>query len=94
MSGPGAWRLRLHDQLPGWAIRWTDDPRAWHAAPAPRRTPRDELPRLPNRIDAATPRELRALARERYGWDDHCGSCGVLARECGHRQPEREARPD
>ncbi|HEX8106119.1 MAG TPA: hypothetical protein VF516_00260 [Kofleriaceae bacterium] len=24
----------------------------------------------------------------RYGIDDTCGTCGVLARECGHRFPE------
>jgi hypothetical protein len=41
----------------------------------------------PNGIDAATPAELRNAARLRYGWNDYCESCGVLARECGHRQP-------
>jgi hypothetical protein len=45
----------------------------------------------PDRIGPyGTPQALRDAARERYGWDDYCDSCGILARECGHRQPERE----
>lgn len=84
------WKQRLRIQLPGWAV-WTTGSQLgvqWHAAPA---APTAEAPdyfTLPNRITAATPQELRTLAQERYGWNDYCGSCGVLARVCGHRRPE------
>jgi hypothetical protein len=85
-----AWLRRLGGELPGWFV-WTSSisPR-WRAVPAPAGTTLADARRLPNRIGAAAPAALRALAQERYGWDDHCESCGVLARECGHRQPERE----
>lgn len=88
-----AWIKRLREQLPGWVIFRSGGSLVgvkWHAAPAPSGTPGHEGFQLPNRVSASTPAELRALARERYGWDDTCESCGVLARECGHRQPECE----
>lgn len=86
-----AWLRRLGQELPGWHV-WTTSltRRRWCAVPAPAGTTLADAGQLPNRIDAATPAELRDAARLRYGWDDHCESCGTLARECGHRQPERE----
>jgi hypothetical protein len=43
----------------------------------------------PNRVGpCSTPQELRAVAGERYGWNDYCQTCGTLARKCGHRMPE------
>lgn len=89
-----AWLSRLDEELPGWLV-WRAGGTLvggtqWNAAPAPAGTPRTDHPKLANRITAETPAKLRTLARERYGWDDTCESCGVLARECGHRQPERE----
>lgn len=81
------WFQRLGEQLPGWHV-WTSGRRQWYAVPAPADATHAETLKLPNRIDAVSPIELRSLARERYGWDDYCQSCGVLARECGHRQPE------
>jgi len=93
-----AWLKRLDEQIHGWLVWRTGGPLVgvrWHAAPAPADTPGTGYSLLQNRITADTPAELRRLARERYGWYDHCESCGVLARECGHRQPEREgARPN
>lgn len=85
-----AWLQRLAEELPGWFV-WTSSigPR-WRAVPAQADTTLADARRLPNRVDAATPAELRDAARLRYGWDDHCESCGTLARKCGHRQPERE----
>jgi hypothetical protein len=88
-----AWVLRLSAQLPGWHVWYTSgggDPRGWYAVPAPADANHVAALALPGRMFAETPAGLRALARERYGWDDTCDSCGVLARECGHRQPERE----
>lgn len=80
------WFQRLAQQLPGWHV-WTSG-RRWYAVPAPASATHTEALALPSRIDAATPAQLRTLAWERYAWDDHCESCGVLARTCGHRQPE------
>jgi hypothetical protein len=80
------WFQRLGEQLPGWHV-WTSG-RRWYAVPAPAGVTHTEALELPNRIDGASPAQLRDLARERYGWDDTCQSCGVLARQCGHRQPE------
>lgn len=51
-------------------------------------TPLTRAHALPNRVSAKTPEALRGLAQERYGWDDYCDTCGVLARVCGHRTPE------
>lgn len=90
---PYTWKQRLQSQLPGWAVwfaRGSAVSVQWHAAPAAPGTHPVDYWWLPNQVGAATPQELRALARDRYGWDDHCETCGVLARECGHRQPERE----
>lgn len=92
------WLRRLGEEFPGW-IAWTtegwkptDAKGNWMAAPAPPGTPDTDVYLLADRVSAATPAELRTLMRERYGWDDHCQSCGVLSRECGHRQPERDPR--
>lgn len=82
------WLVRLDQQLPGWHV-WCSSPGPrWNAVPAPVEASHDEALRLPHRVSAATPQELRALCRERYGWDDYCGTCAVVARECGHRTPE------
>jgi hypothetical protein len=80
--------------LPGWSV-WIQGPgsSAWCAVPAP---PGAELPRaqeLPGRITAATSTELITLCRQRYAWHDICDTCGVPARQCGHRQPESDPRP-
>lgn len=87
-----AWLSRLAAQLPGWHV-WYCSPgitpgHRWNATPAPADANHAEVLRMPNRISAAIPQELRTLCRDRYGWDDHCETCGVLARECGHRTPE------
>lgn len=87
-----AWVRRLRDQLPGWFIWFSTPGLTWHAAPAPDGTTLAEARSLPNRIDAATPTELHTAVQLRYGYYDYCESCGVLARECGHRQPEREKK--
>ncbi len=101
MPRPTEWWLsRLSVQLEGWYVWYTSGPpRGWHAVPAPKPYPVPIDPRpdwylhLRNRIGPfATPQLLRAAARERYGWDDYCATCGVLARDCGHRQPERDER--
>jgi hypothetical protein len=89
------WLNRLGNELPGWKV-WRSDSApgwngpVWHAVPAPVGTDVATAACLANRVDADNPIGLRRLARERYAWNDHCESCGVLARECGHRQPERE----
>lgn len=89
----GAWRRRLKAQLSGWHV-WTTGGslvgERWNAVPAPTGTTLIDACRMSGRISAETPAALRALAQERYGWHDACESCGVPARECGHRQPERE----
>jgi hypothetical protein len=88
-----AWLTRLRRDLEGWRVWRTGGSLVggvkWNAAPCAIDAP-SGYSNLPNRITADTPQELRQLARERYGWYDTCESCGVLARECGHRQPERE----
>jgi hypothetical protein len=87
------WLDRLNGELHGWLVWRTGGTQVgvkWNAAPAAAGTPLTDYPALPNRITADTPAQLRSLARERYGWYDTCESCGVPARECGHRQPERE----
>lgn len=94
-----AWFTRLAEQLPGWHVWYSSGPGSgWYAVPAPAE-PDDRRPgwylHLPNRIGPAdTPQLLRAAARQRYGWDDTCATCGVLARDCGHRQPERDQRAE
>jgi hypothetical protein len=85
------WLGRLAGQLPGWHV-WRSSPGGWFAVPAPADMTHDGALRLPNRVNAATPTALRTLCRERYGWDDYCESCGVLARKCGHRSPEARVR--
>lgn len=95
MMDTRAWLRRLSDQLPGWHVWYTGGGgnlgRGWCAVPAPDDAGHADALALPNRIGPyRTPQELRSDARDRYGWDDHCESCGVLARECGHRQPDRE----
>lgn len=92
----GTWLSRLRRELPGW---WAWRANAgWYAAPsAPPPAPADRTYgwylKLPNRIGPyPTPQLLRAACRERYGWNEHCATCGVLARDCGHRQPERDER--
>jgi hypothetical protein len=86
------WCRRLQMQLPGWRVWHASPPAAgWYAVPAPDGTPLVDLNGMPNRIGPfAKPQDLRMAAHERYGWNDTCETCGVLARECGHRQPERE----
>lgn len=88
-----AWLTRLSRQLPGWHVWYSSLSPRWNAVPADDGTRHAEALRLPNKVSAATPQELRTLARERYGWHDICESCGVPARECGHRQPERRVSP-
>lgn len=85
-----AWIQRLSDQLPGWFVYTSSISREkkWRAVPAPDGTTLAEARTMPKHVYAESPTALRAAARERYGWDDYCESCGVLARECGHRQPE------
>lgn len=86
------WLRRLADRLPGWQV-WVSSPGPkWNAVPAPADIGHTEALHLPGRVHAATPQLLRQLCRERYGWDDICGTCNVLARECGHRQPETKER--
>lgn len=93
-----AWARRLKGQLPGWHVWYTSGGgfgRGWYAVPAPGDANHAATLAFPARIGPyRTPQGLRADARDRYGWYDTCESCGVLARGCGHRQPEREgARP-
>jgi hypothetical protein len=86
-----AWLNRLSAQLPGWHVwvgTFEGSGGRWHAVPAPADVRHDETLTLPGRLDFRTPQALRDACRERHGWYDHCESCGVLARECGHRQPE------
>lgn len=87
-----AWISRLTRQLPGWHV-WHSGHR-WNAVPAPAGVDHIEALALPGRLSAHTPQLLRGLARARYGWDDYCGTCNVLARQCGHRQPERRDTSD
>lgn len=88
------WLRRLNEQLSGWHVWYTSGGgtgRGWYAVPAPDDIDHTATLTLPARIGPyRTPQGLRADAHDRYGWDDTCESCGVLARECGHRQPERE----
>lgn len=88
------WFRRLGEELLGWHVWYSGSGgatgRGWWAVPAPADAEHADALTLPNRIWAATPADLRTLAQQRYGWDDDCQSCGVLARECGHRQPEHE----
>lgn len=88
------WLRRLDEELSGWHVWYSSSGgttgRGWRAVPAPAAVEHADALTLPGRIWAATPADLRTLVRQRYGWDDDCQSCGVLARECGHRQPERE----
>jgi hypothetical protein len=92
------WFERLAEQLPGWHVWFTSGggtPRGWYAVPAPAGATHQDACGLPNRLGPFDrPQDLRAAARKRYGWDDYCGACGVLARECGHRQPESRGRGD
>lgn len=88
------WLRRLSDDGSGWYF-WKADglPEPWRAVIAPKgyRPPdgTEPNPQAAGYITANTPVELRKLVRQRYSWYDHCQTCGTLARECGHRQPER-----
>jgi hypothetical protein len=90
------WLRRLSAQLPGWHVWYSGagglpGTSGWCAVPAPPETQHTQALSLPNKAGPfPTPQLLRAACKERYGWDDHCESCGRPARECGHRQPERE----
>jgi hypothetical protein len=93
--GTRAWLSRLSNQLSGWHVWYMGSGgnfgRGWYAVPAPAGIGHTDALALSNRIGPyRTPQELRTIICERYGWGDHCESCGVLARECGHRQPDRE----
>jgi hypothetical protein len=85
-----AWLRRLSQELPGWFVYTSSVGKKWRTVPAPAGTAMAEALDMPKHVYADTPAELRAAAQMRYGWYDHCESCGTLARECGHRQPERE----
>lgn len=89
-----AWARRLSGQLPGWHVWYTSGGgigRGWYAVPAPDGIDHAAALALPDRVGPyRRPQELRTVVGDRYGWDDYCESCGQLARECGHRQPERE----
>lgn len=92
-----SWLRRLVRDLPGWHV-WYSTPAItpglrWNAVPAAADATHDAAIQLPNRIAARTPQELRSVARDRYGWHDYCATCGVPARECGHRQPELRSAP-
>jgi hypothetical protein len=89
-----AWCRRLQAQLPGWHVWRSGTPaRGWYAVPAPPGTGHTEALGLPHRLGPyREPQELRAVCRQRYGWDDYCQTCGILARDCGHRQPETAHR--
>lgn len=89
-----AWIRRLSSQLDGWHVWHSSPGPRWNAVPAPADIDHTQALRLPGRLSTDTPQRLRELARERYGWDDICGTCNVLARECGHRQPERRDLSD
>lgn len=89
-----AWVLRLNAQLDGWHVWYTSGPGPkWNAVPAPSDINHIDAVYLPNRLSAATPQGLRKAAQLRYGWNDYCQTCGVIARECGHRQPETRSAP-
>lgn len=79
---------RLIAQFPGWHF-WRSSPGGWFAVPAPDDITHTEALYLPNRLGGyRTPEALAAEVEPRYGWHDHCQTCMVLARECGHRQDE------
>jgi hypothetical protein len=89
-----SWLSRLRAQLPGWHVWYSSTVPRWNAVPAPADLRHTEVYNLPNfkslLISTDRPEVLRELCRERYGWYDNCDTCvGSLARECGHRQPER-----
>lgn len=79
---------QLATQLPGWHV-WYSSSGAYFAVPAPAGTKLADAIAMPGRIGAHEPAGLLALCQARYGWDDTCDTCGVLARECGHRGPEQ-----
>ncbi len=86
------WLDTLTKRHPGWFFSLapsTTHPK-WCAVPAPDNATAASVFRLTGEITATTPEALSALVAERYGWHDYCETCGDLARECGHRQPERE----
>jgi len=89
-----AWCLRLKEQLPGWHFWYSSGSGSgWYAVPAPADMAHAETLELPNRLGPyQAPGVLREACRERYGWDEFCGNCGVVARDCGHRGPETRAR--
>lgn len=69
---------------------WSAEQETFCAVPAPPDTNLEVAKRLPGQVGGWTAADLLELCRERYGWDDTCETCDVLARDCGHRQPERE----
>lgn len=88
------WLRRLAAQLPGWFVWYGGSPGAgWMAVPAPPGTTARDAREMPHRIGPfPTPQELRAAARARYAWDDHCQTCGNPWQDCGHRAPETRER--
>lgn len=82
------WVAELNAKLHGWRVWHSGFQRLWSAVPAPTGTKLREVYELPNRVTASTPQELLLVCQERYGWYDTCDSCGMLARDCGHRRPE------
>lgn len=87
--------VELGKELPGWFVYTSSIRPWWRAVPAPPDVKSSYeaivVRRLKGEVGANTPDELLALAKERYGWDDYCETCpDTFARDCGHRQPERE----
>jgi hypothetical protein len=93
-----AWCRRLAEQAPGWHFWWQSGGggTGWYAVPAPADMTHTQIieGRLPGRLGPyRRAQELRGAALVRYGWDDYCATCGILARVCGHRSPETPSRP-
>lgn len=79
----------LDARFPGWHVWYSSQPRGWYAVPAPAEATHTEALALPNRLGPyPTPAALADEMTPRYGWDDNCKTCGIPARECGHRQDE------
>lgn len=89
------WIARLTEQLPGWVVWYSGTPgRGWYAIPAPAGTQPRDPGFLRYRLGPyLRPQDLRTDARQRYGWGDHCQSCGGPWQDCGHRMPEARVRP-
>lgn len=82
------WLDHLTRELPGWNVWYSSLKPHWSAVPAPEGTSLSEALTMPGLVSAHYPQLLLGLCSERYGWDDYCSTCGVLARECGHRKDE------